>query len=88
MANVFWDVKGIIFIDYLEKGKNITSEYYVILLQCLSLEIKEKQPRLAKKKVLFYRDNVPAYSSIVAMAKIHELKFELLAHPFARFSTQ
>jgi histone-lysine N-methyltransferase SETMAR len=27
-ASVFWDAKGILFIDYLEKGKTITMEYY------------------------------------------------------------
>ena len=29
MASVFWDAKGIFLIDYLEKGKTITGEYYV-----------------------------------------------------------
>jgi len=28
MASVFWDSHGIIFIDYLEKGKTITGAYY------------------------------------------------------------
>jgi len=28
MAWVFWDAEGILFIDYLEKGKTITGEYY------------------------------------------------------------
>jgi hypothetical protein len=27
MASVFWDERGIIFIDYLEKGQTINSEY-------------------------------------------------------------
>jgi hypothetical protein len=29
---VFWDAKGMLFIDYLEKGKIITGEYYSNLL--------------------------------------------------------
>jgi hypothetical protein len=29
---VFWDVEGILFIDYLEKSKTITQEYYSNLL--------------------------------------------------------
>ncbi|KAL6419587.1 hypothetical protein ACFW04_011312 [Cataglyphis niger] len=32
MASVFWDAHGILFIDYLEKGKTINSEYYMALL--------------------------------------------------------
>jgi hypothetical protein len=31
-ASVFWVAEGILFIDYLEKGKTITSEYYSNLL--------------------------------------------------------
>ena len=29
---VFWDVQGILFIDYLEKGRTINSEYYIALV--------------------------------------------------------
>jgi histone-lysine N-methyltransferase SETMAR len=29
MASVFWDAEGILLIDYLEKGKTITGEYYL-----------------------------------------------------------
>jgi histone-lysine N-methyltransferase SETMAR len=32
MASVFWDADGILFIDYFEKGKTITEEYYSNLL--------------------------------------------------------
>ncbi|XP_055308260.1 uncharacterized protein LOC129572342, partial [Sitodiplosis mosellana] len=32
MASVFWDAHGIIFIDYLEKGRTITGAYYAALL--------------------------------------------------------
>ena len=35
-----------------------------------------------KKKVFFHQDNAPYYKSIATMAKLHELHFELLPHPF------
>jgi hypothetical protein len=54
MASVFWDARGIIFIDYLEKGQTINSEYYIALLERLNDEIKKKRPHLKKKKVLFH----------------------------------
>jgi hypothetical protein len=28
MASVFWDAEGILFIDYLEKGKTITRKSF------------------------------------------------------------
>ena len=81
MATVFWDAKGIILIDYLEKGKTITGVYYASLLSKLNDEIKNKRPHLARKKVLFHHDNAPAHSSTVAQAKLHDLRYELLPHP-------
>ena len=52
MASVFWDAHSILFIDYLEKGKTINSDYYIALLDRLSVEIKKKRPDMQKKKVL------------------------------------
>lgn len=81
MASVFWDARGIIFIDYLEKGRTINSDYYIALLDRLKDEIAEKRPHLQKKKVLLHQDNAPSHKSVKTMAKIHELGFELLPHP-------
>lgn len=81
MASVFWDYKGIIFIDYLPKGQTVTGQYYANLLDKLAEKIREKRPGLAKKKILFHQDNAPAHKSVVAMAKLHELRFEVLNHP-------
>lgn len=81
MATAFWDSHGIIFIDYLEHGRTITGPYYASLLDRLNDEIKTKRPHLQKKKILFHRDNAPSHRSAVAMAKIHELRYEMLPHP-------
>jgi len=68
MASVFWDAEGILFIDYLVKGKTITGEYYSNLLTRLDKKICEERPRLQKKSVL-------------AMGKLRDLHHELLEHP-------
>ena len=80
LASVFWDVQGILFIDYLEKGKTIHSKYYIALLVNLKEEIAKKRPQM-KKKVLFHQDNVLYHKSITTIAKPHELHFKLLPHP-------
>ena len=43
--SVFWDAYGILFIDYLEKGRTIESEYYIALLVRLKEEIAKKDPK-------------------------------------------
>ena len=81
MASVFWDAHGILFIDCLEKGKTINSDYYMALLDRLSAEIIEKRPHMQNKKVLFHQDNAPCHKSMKTMAKLNELSLELLPHP-------
>jgi hypothetical protein len=44
MASVFWDARGIIFIDYLKKGQTINSAYSITLFERLNDEIRKKRP--------------------------------------------
>jgi histone-lysine N-methyltransferase SETMAR len=83
MASVFWDAEGILFIDYLEKGKTITGEYYSSLLTKLRLheKIREKRPGFKKKIIIFHQDNAPAHKSVLALGKLRDLHYELLEHP-------
>lgn len=81
MASVFWDAHGILLIDYLPKGKTINGEYYSNLLDQLDRNIREQRPAMAKKKVIFHQDNAPCHKSVIAMGKLHDLKYEILEHP-------
>ena len=42
LAFIFWDAQGILFIDNLEKGRTINSEYHIALLVHLKEEIAKK----------------------------------------------
>jgi histone-lysine N-methyltransferase SETMAR len=68
------------FINYLEKDKTITGEYYSNLLTRLDEKIREKRPGL-QKKVIFYQDNAPTHKSVLAIGKLRDLHYELLEHP-------
>ena len=81
IASVFWDAKGIVFIDYLQKGKIINEEYYATLLRELRQAIKSKRPGKLTKGVLLHQDNAAAHKSLVAMSAVHDCGFELIYHP-------
>ena len=70
MASVFWNAEGILFIDYLEKGKTITGGYYSNLLTRLDDKIRKKRPGLRMKNIIFHRDNALAYKSVLAMGNL------------------
>ncbi|GIX75501.1 hypothetical protein CEXT_189131 [Caerostris extrusa] len=40
LVSNFWDAKGIIIIEYLEKGKSTNDEFYTNSLQLLKNEVK------------------------------------------------
>ena len=60
-------------IIFKNKKKNITGANYASFIDKLKAELAEKRPHLQKKKIL-------SHTSVVAIAKIHELRFELLDH--------
>ena len=77
-GQVFFLLLLLLFIEYLEKGKTINSEYYMALLDWLSKELKKKKCPQNVQKVLFHQDNVLCQKSMI---KLNELYFELLCHP-------
>jgi len=81
LVSVFWNAKGILFVDYFQIGKTINSDYYCNLLDQLDVKIREKRPGLQKKKIIFHQDNAPSHTAQKTIAKISELKYELLQHP-------
>ena len=50
LNTIFWDMHGIIHIDYLEKGKKINAQYYREFLDRFDTAIKAKRSHLARKK--------------------------------------
>ena len=91
LASVFWDVQGILFIDYLEKGRTINSEYYLEFLE----RLKEKIARLQKtatneEKVIFHQDNATCHKSIASMAKKYITALRIATTPtsFSRSNPQ
>ena len=56
LVSIFCDAEGILFIDYHEKGRTISSEYYIALLVHLKEEIAIMATN-EEEKVLFYQDN-------------------------------
>jgi hypothetical protein len=55
-------------------------QYYTNLLDQLQEKIHEKRSDLAREKVIFHQDNTRLHTSVIAMAKIHELRYKLVLH--------
>jgi len=53
MATIFRDTNGVILVDFLEKGRTITGQYYSEFLDHFDKKLKETRPNLAKKRCCF-----------------------------------
>lgn len=76
-AIIFWNARGVVYINYLEKGRKLNGSYYANLLDRFNEDLNEKTT-IAKKKVLFHQNE---HTRAVVMGKFHKLGYELLPHP-------
>ena len=81
MASVFWDVKGIVFIDYLKKKPNYEWGILCQLAEAAAKGNQVKRPGKLTKGDLFHQDNAPAQKYVVAMAAVRDCDSQVVDHP-------
>ncbi|XP_063386186.1 histone-lysine N-methyltransferase SETMAR-like [Cydia fagiglandana] len=81
MATVFWDIEGILMIDYLPKRTTMNAEYYSNLLRQLRDAIKEKRRGKLSKGTLMLHDNAPVHTARTTQLVMKELGFGTIDHP-------
>ncbi|CAI6357430.1 unnamed protein product [Macrosiphum euphorbiae] len=79
MLTVFWDSKGLIHTEYLEKGSTINSIRYIETLKRLKKRIKRVRPNLTQ--LLLHHDNARPHCSRATMTAIESLGFQVIPHP-------
>ena len=63
MMTVFWDMKGHITVDFLEKGTTMNSERYYEILNTVRHDVYSKRRGLTSKGVLYYQDNARPHTA-------------------------
>lgn len=77
MLSVFWDRKGIIKADFLEKGYTMDGAYYSALLE----EVRKERRKPKGTPLFLLHDNAPIHTCRITTSKIQQFAFELLQHP-------
>lgn len=81
MATVFWDRKGVLFVDFLERGTTINSARYCETLEKLKRSIQNKRRGKLSSKILFLHDNARPHTANRTRAVLDVLKWEVFPHP-------
>ena len=77
MLSVWWDYKGIVYLELLLPNRTINSVVYIEQLTKLNNAIEEKRPELKRCCI---HDNARPHTSLVTRQKLLELGWDVLPH--------
>jgi [histone H3]-lysine36 N-dimethyltransferase SETMAR len=79
MITVFWDNRGVLFVDFLPKGQTIDSDQYQKPLKQLACAIRVKRPD--QKDIILHHDNARPHTARATVAAIAAKGWTVLPHP-------
>ena len=82
MLSVWWDLKGIIYFEFLNSNETIDSTLYSQQLISLKDSLIKKRPSLVNRKEIFLlHDNSKPHKSKITEETIEDLGWKELPHP-------
>lgn len=81
MLTVFWDMKGPVTIDFLQRGTTVNAENYCELLGKVKDDIRSRRRGLLSRGVILLQDNARPHTAARTLAQIDDMGWELLTHP-------
>ncbi|KAL4083729.1 hypothetical protein QTP88_029045 [Uroleucon formosanum] len=80
MLIVFFDIKGIIFVEWVPSGQTVNQYYYKEVLIKLRERVRKKRPDLWKNGWVLHQDNAPAHSAFSIQHFLTEKKISVLLY--------
>jgi [histone H3]-lysine36 N-dimethyltransferase SETMAR len=81
MATVFWDEKGVLLVDFMERGTTITADVYCETLNKLRRAIQNRRRGKLSSGVILLHDNARPHTAAKTQEKIQDFRWELFNHP-------
>ncbi|KAJ4438551.1 hypothetical protein ANN_14498 [Periplaneta americana] len=80
MATVFWDTKGILLVEFLERNATINAERYCNTLTNLKKAIQNKRRDMLNPRVIFLHDNSRPHTARHTATKLQKFNWKVLDH--------
>ena len=81
LMTVFWDAKGVVYVDFLLERRTINAAYYSELLGKVREAYRSKRRKIPIRSVLILHDNARPHTAAATQAKLEELHWTALDHP-------
>lgn len=81
MTTIFWDIRGILLIDYKERNTTINAQYYANLMPRLRDAIKHKRRGKRARGIRLLHDNTPVHTDLFVKTAVKQCGFTEISHP-------
>jgi histone-lysine N-methyltransferase SETMAR len=81
MATVFWDHKGVLFVDFLIQGDTVNADCYCDTLSRLREAVLQKRPGLLQRGVVLLHDNARSHTVNCTLELLWRYNWEVLDYP-------
>ena len=81
MATVFWDRKGILRIDFLERGLTINADAYCETVRKLRWAIQNKRRGMLSSGIVLLHDNARPHTAARTAQLLQQFRWEVFDHP-------
>lgn len=82
MMIVFFDIHGILYVNWVPEGQTMNKEYYLEVLATLRERVRRKRPELWKNKSwILHQDNAPVHTALVVKSFLAKHGIPVLEHP-------
>jgi len=78
MLTIFWDARGVLYVEFLTKGSKVNSDRYCANLQSLKQHICRIRPE--RNTFLLHHDNARPHCSAQTQDAMTSLKFTVVPH--------
>jgi histone-lysine N-methyltransferase SETMAR len=81
MVLVFFDLKGLIYMNYVPKGTTVNANYIVEALGKFLKVFRQKRPEIAAGDWWFHWDNAPVHTAAMVKDWMAARQFKVIKHP-------
>lgn len=81
MATVFWNRKGVLLVECMERGTTITAASYCITLERLWRAIQNKRRGMSSSGIVFLHDNARPHTAAATKKLLQSFRWDVFDHP-------
>ena len=81
MLLAYFDAKGVIYTDYVPRGKTVNSKYIIESLRRFLKIFKQKRKTTASQEWFLHWDNAPVHSAAIVQEFLAARSIKTIAHP-------